>query len=69
MITTAFYLLIGYAICVLFPMPFLSRAVLDFWSDIPGWVAKVEAWFASFKTKPVANSTTVVVTTTVAKSN
>lgn len=28
------YLLLGYAICVLFPMPVLSRAILDAWARL-----------------------------------
>jgi hypothetical protein len=30
-IYTHFYVLIGYAICVLFPVPWLSRVILDAW--------------------------------------
>lgn len=29
MLSTLFDLLVGYAICVLFPMPWLSRIILD----------------------------------------
>ena len=34
MLSTLFDLLIGYAICVLLPMPWLSRLILDGWARL-----------------------------------
>jgi hypothetical protein len=55
------YVLLGYAICVLFPIPWLSRLILDGWKATGAKLySMVMSKFSSTKTTSTINNTTTL---------
>lgn len=65
LVANIFYVFVGYVIAVLFPFPWLSSAVLDFWA---AFGAKIKSFFSNLGTSSTTTTpvTEPVVTTPVA---